>query len=563
MPEATPSTRPNGGGPGRSPLAPTEIDADAQALMLAALMAELQARDGRVPLRLDTHLSVVLVHGGQAWKFKKPLAGAFVDQSTLARRQQACADEVQLNRRYAPSIYLGVAHVTGTPQAPELQGRGPLLDVAVHMRAFDNAGLWAAMAARGTLGPAQIDDLAATLARFHDAAPRAGAGSAHGTPARVAGLVQHNLDELSALATSPGGRGGVRRLRQACNAALARLAPVLAQRHVSGAVRELHGDLHLGNVVQVDGRATPFDGIEFNADWRWVDSADELAFLAMDLRAHGLPGLAHRFVNACLEWRGDYAAAEVLPLYAAYRAAVRAKVSLLRAAQPDADGATQRHWARRYLALALACARVAARPPPAALLLTHGPSGSGKTTLTQPLLEALGALRIRSDVERKRLAGLPALAASGSVPGAGLYGAEMTRATYARLLEAAAPVLSAGCPAILDATFLQREHRAQARAWAAEHGHAVWLLDFDVPADRMRQRLRQRAAQGGDASEATAAVLDAQLRDAQPLQAEERRITFPVPPTAPEAPAAWEGLLQHLRQPNKNPQAVPDGLRVG
>lgn len=554
MPETAPLPPRGGtdGGTGRPPAAPAEIDAEAQAFMLAALVAGLQARDGRPPLRLDTHLSVVLVHGGQAWKFKKPLATAFVDQSTLARRQQACVDEVQLNRRYAPSVYLGVAHVTGTPQAPDLQGTGPVLDVAVHMRAFDNAGLWAARAARGALGPAHVDDLAATLARFHEAAPRADAASPHGTPARVAGWVLHNLDELQTLAGSAGLRGGVRRLRQASTAALARLAPVLAQRHASGAVRELHGDLHLGNVVQIDGRATPFDGLEFNADWRWVDCADELAFLAMDLRAHGLAGLANRFVDAYLAHRGDYDAAELVPMYAAYRAAVRAKVALLRAVQPDADGATQRRHARRYLALALACARVAARPPRAPLLLTHGPSGSGKTTLTQPLLEALGALRIRSDVERKRLAGLPALANSGSTPGAGLYGAEMTRATYARLLQAAAPVLRAGCPAILDATFLQHEHRARARAWAASQGHAVWLLDFALPAERLRQQLRQRTARGGDASEATEAVLAAQLRDAQPLQADELAVTHRVDATAAPGESAWASLLRQLRPPKKN-----------
>ncbi|MBK6470088.1 MAG: AAA family ATPase [Betaproteobacteria bacterium] len=527
-----------------------ELSLDTQLQMLAALRRRLSA-DGEVQ-RIDTHISVVLVHGGQAWKFKKALKTAFLDQSTLAHRQAACAEELRLNRRFAPDLYLGVVSVTGSLAQPELGGTGPVLDVAVQMRAFDDTGLWDRLAAAGQLGAAQTDDLAATVARFHDGAAVADPSWAVGSPQQQRLPVVENLDELEALTAGAGMQAALRRLREAEARDFARLAGLMVQRLADGAVRECHGDLHLGNVVQIAGRATPFDGIEFKPAWRWIDVVNELAFMAMDLHAHGLSPLAHRFVDAWLQRRGDYEGLPLLPYFMAYRAAVRAKVALLRAAQPGADRHRETRTARHYLALALrlAHARGAACRP--ALLITHGPSGSGKTTLTQALLEAAGAVRIRADVERKRLAGLAALAHSGSAVGGGLYGPAMTAATYARLLQAAAPVVDAGCIAILDATFLRHAQREAARRWAAERDLPFVVLDFPATPALLRQRLHERAVRGGDASEADVQVLEMQLRTAEPLRPDERGAVFTVAPSAaaglPAMPvAAWRPLLDQLR----------------
>lgn len=525
-----------------------ELSLDAQSRLLDALARALAAEGSGGVQRIDTHISAVLLHGGFAFKFKKALRTAFLDQSTLARRQAACAEELRLNRRFAPDLYLGVVQVTGTPGAPTFDGTGPLLDVAVKMRAFDNAGLWDRLAAAGRLVAAQVDELAATVARFHDAAAVAAPDWAPGSPPGQRKPVLENLDELEALATGAGMRAALRRLRQAEAQGYARLAGPMTQRLAAGAVRECHGDLHLGNVVQHAGHATLFDGIEFKAEWRWLDVMNEIAFMAMDLHAHGLPGLAHRFVDAYLQRRGDYDGVRLLPWFMAYRAAVRAKVALLRAAQPGADRRRETRAARHYLALALACTRV--RRP--ALLITHGPSGSGKTTLTQSLLEAAGAVRIRADVERKRLAGLDALAHSGSAVGSGLYGRAMTDAAYTRLLDAAAPVVEAGCIAILDATFLHHARREAARRWAAARGLPFVVLDFPAPPALLRQRLRERSARGGDASEADLQVLDLQLRTAEPLRPDEAADVYTVAPfTAPGRPCStagtWRPLLERLR----------------
>jgi aminoglycoside phosphotransferase family enzyme/predicted kinase len=529
-----------------------ELSLAQQSLLLESLAAGLSSAAGAGVQRIDTHISVVLLHGGHAYKFKKALRTAFLDQSTLVQRQAACAEELRLNRRFAPEIYLGVVTVTGTPARPELGGSGPVLDVAVKMRAFDNAGLWDRLAAQGHLGAAQVDQLAATVARFHDAAAVADPASAWGSPTQQRRPVLENLDELGALATGAGMRAALHRLRQAEAQAHARVAGCMAQRVAAGAVRECHGDLHLRNVVQHGGQATLFDGIEFKPEWRWIDVMNELAFMAMDLRAHGLAPLAHRLVDAYLQRRGDYEGVRLLPWFMAYRAAVRAKVALLRAAQPKADRRHETRAARHYLALALTLALACAAPRRPALMITHGPSGSGKTTLTQSLLEATGAIRIRADVERKRLAGLDAAARSASAVAAGLYSTAMTQATYARLLDAAAPVVDAGCTAILDATFLRHAQRDAARRWAAGRGLAFVVLDFPAAPALLRQRLRERAARGGDASEADEQVLELQLRTAEPLRPDEQTDVFAVTPsTAPGLPpltaAAWQPLLERLR----------------
>jgi len=300
-------------------------------------------------------------------------------------------------------------------------------------------------------------------------------------------------------------------------------------------VRECHGDLHLGNVTTIGGHATVFDGIEFSDDFRWIDVASELAFMAMDLHAHGLAGLAHRFVNGYLEASGDYDAVQVLDYYLVHRALIRAKVALLRAqqcgGQPDGADEADRHRqaADRYLALALRFSRLDPGGTAPLLLLTHGWSGSGKSTLAQRLVEGMGAIRIRADVERKRLAGLPPLdpVAAGTRPD--LYGAAMTAATYDRLNQLAVPVLAGGYPVILDATFLHHTQRQAARAVAAAQGVGCRILHLEVDVDVARQRLRQRAAQGHDVSDADEQVLDGQVRTAEPLHADERAITWADP----------------------------------
>jgi aminoglycoside phosphotransferase family enzyme/predicted kinase len=532
-------------GPGA---ASVELTLAQQQRMVDALAASL-ARRGDAPRCVETHISHVLLHGGHAYKIKKALATSFLDQSTLARRRAACAEELRLNRRLAAHLYLDIVPITGTIDAPVQGGEGPLLDVAVRMLAFDESGLWDRLAAAGTLHAGDIDELAARLARFHADAAAAAPDGRFGRPEQARAALGSSLrDLLAALPEADTDDRALASRLQAWESDIGpRLAPVMARRLAAGRVREGHGDLHLGNVARTQAGCLVFDCIEFADDFRWLDVISEVAFLAMDLHAHGLPALAHRFVDAYLQHAGDYDGVRVLDYYLVHRALVRAKVALIRAGQTTGAARQQaRACAHRYLALA---GRMA-QPRPRALLITHGLSGSGKTTLTQGLLEAAGAVRIRADVERKRLAGLGPLERSGATPGSALYGPAMTEATYARLLDAATAVLDGGWTAIADATFLRRADRQAAADRAAALGVPFWVLHFEAPARTLQERLLQRTAAGRDASDADAAVLALQRQAQEPLADDERprvHVVEPLPGSGDAPPQAdWSTLLQRL-----------------
>jgi predicted kinase len=296
-----------------------------------------------------------------------------------------------------------------------------------------------------------------------------------------------------------------------------------AARKQQGFIREGHGDLHLGNLALIDDRVTPFDCIEFNEDFRWIDSASEIAFVWIDLLDHARPGLAAWFLNAWLETGGDVGAVPVLRFYAVYRAVVRAKIAALRARQEDAKTArSELDAVRTYLELAAGIAK----PPAPTLVITCGLSGSGKTTASSarvldPSLAAAGSiLRLRSDVERKRLFGLAPHDSSNSAPDAGIYTAEATTQTYARLLALARELLRAGWPVIVDAAFLKRAERDSFAALAAELSVGFNILATEAPPEELRRRLLARS---GDASEATVAILERQLEWFEPPAEDERR----------------------------------------
>lgn len=531
-----------------------ELSAAQQVRMIRALTARLArdgAPDGTPPRHVETHISHVLLHAGHAYKVKKVLTTPFLDQSTLARRRFACAEEVRLNRRLAPRTYLDVVDITGTVDAPALGGGDPVLDVAVRMRAFDEDALWDRLAERRALRDDDIDDLAATLARFHGVAGIATLDGGFGAPTQVRPALLDSLRDLRA-----GLRGGdgpdaaaigiVGRLQQWEAEVFPALEASMARRLAAGRVREGHGDLHLGNVARDAGHALAFDGIEFDAGLRWIDVMSDVAFMTMDLHAHDLPALAHRFVDTYLQHSGDYDGMGVLGYYLVHRALVRAKVALLRATQAAAAGQdASLRSVRRYLDLA----RRLTLPRPRALLITHGLSGSGKTTLTQGLLERLGAPRVRSDIERKRLAGLAPLQASHSAPAGGIYVPAMNDATQQRLLAAAGSVLAAGWPVILDATFLRRADRDAARRCAGEFGVPFFILDFQAPPETLALRLRQRALTTRDASEADQTVLEMQARMQDALGPDECGEVHRVHAAstgAPNAPVDWTGLFARI-----------------
>ena len=473
---------------------------------------------------VETHISWVLLAGEFAYKIKKPLALGFLDFSTLEARRHYCHEELRLNRATAPQLYLEVVSLTGSAAAPQFGGEDAPFEYALKMRRFAADALLDAVAHRGALDAALVDRLAAVVAAFHDRCPRAGAAGSHGSLANVALPALDNFTQIAALGAPVAERAQLAQLRAWTAAESTRLAPVFAARVVAGQVRECHGDLHLGNIALIDGEPTPFDCIEFNPEFRWIDVMSELAFLVMDLCDHGLPALAWRCLNRYLEAGGDYEGLAVLRYYLVYRAMVRAKIALIHARQPH--GIAVRRADVRSFNHHLAVAARFSRPAAPALILMHGLSGAGKTTVARALAEGIGAVRVRTDVERKRLYGLAATAHSGSGADAGIYTAAATQRTYARLNDIAAMTLAAGWRIVVDAACLRRGDRARFRDTALAAGVPLLLVRCTATDADLRERLDRRAAEGGDASEATADLLERQLRQLETPGSDEADALF-------------------------------------
>lgn len=441
---------------------------------------------------VHTHLSVVALTGEYAYKLKKPVNYGFVDFTTLAKRRAACEAEVRLNQRSAAELYLGVVPVVRTTEGWRIGGDGEAVEWAVRMRQFDPEEQLDRVVARdGRLDDTVVDALADNVAALHAMAAPASDAMARSYPERLAGAINGNFETLPAGADAD-------LLRAAFDRYLAEQGPLLAARAAGGFVRECHGDLHLANICLWEGRPLLFDCIEFNDDFRTIDTLADVAFLFMDLTDRGLTGAAWRSLNRYLETTGDYAGLPAIPLFVAYRAHVRAKIAHLTAAAPGVpEGERAGLWATRDRYLALAAETLA--PHTGAITLMVGLPGSGKSTVALARLSAEGGVRIRSDVERKRL--------HAADPRLDLYGDTLGALTYRSLLDRARSVVAAGYTAILDATYLRAAYRAPVAALAAELGVGLHILHCDAPLEVLRQRVRARAAAGTDVSDANEQVL--------------------------------------------------------
>lgn len=487
---------------------------------------------------METHISWVLLTGDYVYKVKKPVNFGFLDYSTLDRREHFCREEVRLNRRLAPDLYLDVVAVHGSESAPNLAGDGPVIEYLVKTRQFRQQDLLGNMERSGTLEPRHIDALAERLATFHGRIERAAPQSEWGQPAQVHAPVAQNFEQIRGMLTEPEHLAQLEQLELWAHTTYERLIPQLAQRKAEGFVRECHGDIYLDNVTLVDGEVTLFDCIEFNDAFRWIDVMSDVAFMAMDLEDRGLPELARRFVNAYLEHTGDYAGLMVLDYYKAYRAMVRAKVALLRLSQPDLPEAERQAVFTRYLGYTALAERYTSIPSRFGLV-TCGISGSGKSTLSLQLVEQLGVVRLRSDVERKRLFG----AGPADQSAAGLYNAERSDQTYARLGSLAAQVLAAGYPVIVDATCLKRAQRAELAHLIESQGVPLVLIHCEAALDTIELWLAARQAEGRDPSDADISVVRQQLEHFEPLTDAEQLHAVKVRTDRPDSLSGLAALL--------------------
>jgi uncharacterized protein len=473
-----------------------------QSEVVAFLEAELKPER-----RIDTHGAIVFLCRERAYKMKRAVKFPYMDFSTAERRAAMCAAEIDINRRLAPEIYLGVAPVRRRDGRLVLgdvgEAAAAAVDWLVVMRRFDEDGLLDRMAARGALTPALVAALGARVASFHDTLPPIASGFC--APDDYRHSVAADVRQM---------REAGERLDPAVSEALAEALPkalepfvdLVARRVTAGAVRRCHGDLHLRNIVLLNGAPVPFDAIEFSEKIANIDVLYDLAFALMDLVRRGLGALANRLLNEWL-WRVgeiDGASHEEalawLPLFLARRASIRAYVDSAVTAVSGADNAAARAYQKAALSFL--------QPAPPRLLAIGGLSGSGKTTLALKLAPEIGrspgAVVVRSDVERKRQAGV---ALEERMP-EGSYTAEASARIYESFVARAERVLRAGHSVVLDAVFARPDERAAAETLARKVGvpfRGIWL---DVPKDVAQERV---AGRKGDASDATPAVVERQF----------------------------------------------------
>lgn len=478
---------------------------------------------GAITLR-ETHISWVLLTGPFAYKIKKPVSLGFVDFQRPEQRRHFCEEELRLNRRLAPEVYLDLVEIHGPVEQASVQGSGPVIEVAVRMHQFAEEGLLSRALGTSRVTGEQLERFAERLARFHGEAGVASPLGSFGTPEAVKAPAMANLEVLGRIHPEA---PALASLQEWTLAEGERLESRFAQRLSHGRVREGHGDLHLDNLVVHQGEVLGFDCLDFNPALRWIDVLSDVAFLAMDLQQRGETVLAGRVLNRWLITCGDYGALDLWAWYLTYRALVRAKVLALRMEQLGADDPLQRNlldeqlWS--YIAQAQGSREEGGRG--AALILTHGVTGCGKSHLAQQLCQRQGWLHLRSDVERRRLFGLWGTGLHPPRDG-DRYSPDITTELYGSLLpQASEQSLKAGLTIVVDATFLQRNQRASFLNLAARLRVPAVILDCGVALEVVEAQMASRQRLGADPSEADWTVLMHQWNIQEPLLPEEEAIS--------------------------------------
>ncbi len=497
-------------------------DPAVQTRLVSQLLAQPACfpHDSDDPLHLETHISHLLLVGGYAYKIKKPLDLGFLDFSTLEKRRHCCEEELRLNRRLAPALYLEVVGLYGSPVHPSFEPAGEALEYAVKMRRFRQSDLLS----RTLPTREEIDALAGLVADFHLRVPAVDPALPYGTPAVVLQPMLENFRQIRALNQPLMEVERLNRLQIWTEEFAAGNGDLLQERRLLGQIRECHGDLHLDNITRFDGGLMPFDGIEFNPSLRWIDTFSDLAFLLMDLQRRSLSGPATHLLNGYLERTGDYHGLPLLRFYQLYRAMVRAKVNAIRFSQPDLDrqaAAEVLQDYRRYLDLAESLTR----HPPTALLITHGLSGSGKSHISGWLAEQMMAIRIRSDVERRRL--FPD-GGEEQTQNSARYSSQASQVTYLHLAAMTQRLLQAGFSVIVDATFLRQAQRRIFIDLAASLQTPLLILDCRASDQVLQERVQRRAVRGEDASQADLQVLALQQQSQEPLSPEEAALSMSI-----------------------------------
>lgn len=489
------------------------------AIELAEIIARLSDPafyPGATGVRVEeTHASAVFITGDDVYKLKKPVDFGFLDYSTLERRREMCRLEVELNRRLAPDIYLGVVPLVLAGGQLRLGGDGEIIDYLVHMRRLPDEASLRTLALADAVDDATIDHIARKIASFHLEAARGPEIDRRGTPEAVAGNVEENFEQIQPYIGRTISPESYATIAASARNFLAERRELLEARVAAGLIRDGHGDIRCDHVY-LHGGVQIIDCIEFNERLRYGDVVADIGFLAMDLDALNRPDLSDRLIDTYTRETG-WDVASVLDFYRSYRAVVRGKVTSFRLDEPglgtqEAVAITREaqrffHLAHRY--------SVGDRGP--RLLITCGLSGTGKSTLAAALAEMLPARRIDSDSTRKHLAGLEPTARREEAYGAGIYAPGMSERVYQALLDAASEQLDRGRTVILDATYIRQRDRLAARELARRHGARFAILHLTAPEEVIHERLVARSRDPQRVSDARWETYLAQRDSADPL----------------------------------------------
>jgi aminoglycoside phosphotransferase family enzyme/predicted kinase len=449
---------------------------------------------------VQTHISFVLLAGDYVYKIKKAVDFGFLDYTTLAKRRYYCREEVRLNSRLCSDTYLGVVAIRSSNDDVSFTGRGRIVEYAVKMRRLPEERMMNRLLPKGAVDDSMIRSVAARLAAFHANAATSKLSAREGDRA-IRYAWKENFDQWAPSVGQTLTAQQDRILRCFGEAFFARTNAVLERRVAQLRIRECHSDLRSDAVCFTDGVCI-FDCVEFSRRIRLVDVARDVGFLAMDLEYRGHPDLAGAFVHEYVRLSGDKDLTEVIGFYKCYNACVRAKVEGLLIGESEVPESKRRaapKAARRYFDLAC---RYASELAPALLIITCGLPGTGKSTLARRVAERTGFTLLSSDIVRKEMAGRASEEHHYEPFGKGIYARDFTERTYAALLTRASPLLLEGRSVILDASFIRRSHRKAAVRLAKETGAQFACVLFEVPAETVHRRLRQRVARGTGPSDA-------------------------------------------------------------
>jgi len=481
---------------------------------------------------IETHISWVVLTGTYAYKIKKPVNLGFLDFSTLTKRKYYCGEEIRLNSRLAPDIYLDVISLCGSPSKPVINGSGPIIEYAVKMKQFPSNCEMDELLSNNKLKPEHLHVLAKKVATFHQNIAVSNDRSPYGSPDSILAPCIENLNQIQPLVSDTQTNDQLKRIEKWTSQSWATLTPLFIYRKTEGYIRECHGDLHLHNLALIEDDVLIFDCIEFNPNLYWIDVISEISFTVMDLHARKQSSLAWVFLNRYLQLTGDYDGIRLLRYYLVYRAMVRAKVDCIRAHQENVECSDHKQIITEFQSY-LSLAEKYLRKTKPVLIMMHGFSGSGKTTVASDIAHQFGAVHVRSDIERKRLSGLTETQRSGSSTDDGIYAIDISDQTYDRLAHIAAMTIKAGYHVIIDAAFLSSTRRQQFYELAEQLDTHYHLIDCQTSKALLNARITSRYKAATDASEADIQILDHQLKTANPLDEHEKFNTIRIDTSLP------------------------------